>query len=64
MPVNTELLSASDDQIDDAMRYASPMVLRGLLHQLTGDMDVVAMPPGTAAKFGIGRKWPMTRMLS
>lgn len=56
MPVNKELLSASDDQIDDAMQYASPMVLRGLLHQLTGDVDVIAMAPGTAAKFGTGQE--------
>ena len=56
MTVNNELLSASDAQIDDAMQYASPMVLRGLLYQLTGDADVLGMPPGTAAKFGVGRE--------
>jgi len=36
----TELLSASDETIDDAVRYADPMVLRGLLYQLTGDERV------------------------
>ena len=56
MTVNSELLSASDAQIDDAMQYASPMVLRGLLYQLTGDAGVIAMPPGTAAKYGVGRE--------
>ncbi len=56
MNVNDELLSASDAQIDDAMQYASPMVLRGLLHQLTGDPELIAMKPGTAAKFGVGRE--------
>ena len=54
MNVENELLSASDAQIDDAVQYASPMVLRGLLYQLTGDADVIAMPPGTAAKYGTG----------
>jgi 4-hydroxyacetophenone monooxygenase len=56
MKLNSELLSASDAQIDDAVQYASPMVLRGLLYQLTGDADVVDMPPGTAAKYGTGRE--------
>lgn len=32
-----ELLTASDEVIEDAVRYADPMVLRGLLYQLTGD---------------------------
>lgn len=53
---NDELLSASDETIDDAVQYASPMVLRGLLYQLTGDEEVVAMKPGTAAKFTTGRE--------
>lgn len=51
-----ELLSATDAQIDDAMQYASPMVLRGLLYQLTGDESVIAMVPGRAAKFGVGKE--------
>jgi len=38
------------------MHYASPMVLRGLLYQLTGDESVLHMPPGTAAKFGVGKE--------
>jgi len=54
MTVKTELLSASDETIEDAMQYASPMVLRGLLHQLTGDTDVIDMAPGAAAKFVVG----------
>ena len=53
---NNELLSASNAEIDDAMHYASPMVLRGLLYQLTGDADVMAMPPGPSAKFGVGKE--------
>jgi 4-hydroxyacetophenone monooxygenase len=37
-----ELLDASDEQIEDAVTYANPMVLRGLLYQLTGDEEVRA----------------------
>src|ERR1700685_1491152 len=32
-----ELLEASDETIEDAVKYADPMVLRGLVYQLTGD---------------------------
>jgi 4-hydroxyacetophenone monooxygenase len=32
-----ELLEATDEMIDDAVKYADPMVLRGLIYQLTGD---------------------------
>lgn len=38
--VEPELLEASDDTITDALEYADPMVLRGLLFQLTGDPDL------------------------
>jgi 4-hydroxyacetophenone monooxygenase len=55
MTLNAELLSATDATIDDAVRFAQPMVLRGLLYLLTGDEEVVGMKPGTAAKFGTGR---------
>ncbi|KQW14878.1 NAD(P)/FAD-dependent oxidoreductase [Streptomyces sp. Root369] len=37
-----ELLHASDETIEDSVRYADPMVLRGLLYQLTGDEEVAA----------------------
>lgn len=56
MKLNSELFGASDAQIDDAIEYASPMVLRGLLYQLTGDADAIAMKPGTAAKYGTGKE--------
>ena len=56
MTDRSELLSATDAQIDDALSYASPMVLRGLLHQLTGDESVIAMQAGLAAKFGVGKE--------
>lgn len=35
-----ELLEASDAVIEDAVAYADPMVLRGLLYQLTGDEQI------------------------
>jgi len=34
-PARPELLEASDETIDDAVAYADPMALRGLLYQLT-----------------------------
>ncbi|MCX7381141.1 MAG: NAD(P)/FAD-dependent oxidoreductase [Alphaproteobacteria bacterium] len=37
-----ELLAADDAAIDDAMAHADPMVLRGLIYQLTGDPEVAA----------------------
>jgi 4-hydroxyacetophenone monooxygenase len=40
--ISHELLEASDDQIEDAVAYADPLVLRGLLYQLTGDEEVAA----------------------
>ncbi|CUU60017.1 4-hydroxyacetophenone monooxygenase [Parafrankia irregularis] len=41
-----ELLDASDEQIDDAVTYADPLALRGLLYQLTGDESVAATKIG------------------
>jgi 4-hydroxyacetophenone monooxygenase len=41
-PVAPELLGASDEQIERAVAHAEPMVLRGLLYQLTGDEAVAA----------------------
>ena len=45
--VRTELLEATDEQIDDAVNYADPMALRGLLYQLTGDESVAATKIGS-----------------
>jgi 4-hydroxyacetophenone monooxygenase len=42
-PERPELLAASDEMIEDAVAYADPMVLRGLLYQLTGDAELKAM---------------------
>ena len=39
-PMRPELLDASDEQIDDAVKYIDPMVARGLLYQLTGDPEL------------------------
>ena len=37
-----ELLGATRDEIESAVEHADPMVLRGLLYQLTGDEEVAA----------------------
>ena len=37
-----ELLEASREEIEHAVAQAEPMVLRGLLYQLTGDEEVAA----------------------
>ena len=39
-PMRPELLDASDEQIDDTVKYIDPMVARGLLYQLTGDPEL------------------------
>ncbi|HJQ48485.1 MAG TPA: NAD(P)/FAD-dependent oxidoreductase [Amycolatopsis sp.] len=38
-----ELREASDEQIEGAVAHADPMVLRGLLYQLTGDENLATM---------------------
>jgi len=42
-PERPELLAARDEVIEDAVTYADPMVLRGLLYQLTADPELRAM---------------------
>ncbi|HUC37654.1 MAG TPA: NAD(P)/FAD-dependent oxidoreductase [Acidimicrobiales bacterium] len=37
VPARPELLEATDADIDEALSYADPMALRGLLYQLTGE---------------------------
>ncbi len=49
----SELLTATDETIDDAVKYADPMVLRGLLYQLTGDESIAATQATTAAMLDI-----------
>jgi 4-hydroxyacetophenone monooxygenase len=43
-PARPELLAASDEAIAEAVEHADPMILRGLLYQLTGDPELKAMP--------------------
>ncbi|TVV75750.1 flavin-containing monooxygenase [Sphingomonas solaris] len=50
----SELTNASDADIDDAVQHAQPLVLHGLLHQLTGDEDLLGLNPGGGAKFDTG----------
>ena len=40
--IASELLEASDELIERAVAHADPMVLRGLLYQLTGDEEAAA----------------------
>ena len=47
MTERSELLTATDETIDDAVKYADPMVLRGLLYQLTGDESIAATEVAT-----------------
>lgn len=48
MTEKSELLRATDQTIDDAVKYADPMVLRGLLYQLTGDESIASTQAATA----------------
>jgi 4-hydroxyacetophenone monooxygenase len=41
--VRAELLAASDATIEDAVAHGDPMVLRGLLYQLTGDPELAIL---------------------
>jgi 4-hydroxyacetophenone monooxygenase len=43
MSIRSELLTATDEVIEDAVQYMDPMALRGLLYQLTGDEEVAKM---------------------
>jgi hypothetical protein len=40
MAEQSELLEATDETIDETVKCADPMVLRGLLFQLTGDESI------------------------
>ena len=54
MTKRSELLTATDETIDDAVKYADPMVLRGLLYQLTGDESIAATKVGsTTSETGV-----------
>src|SRR4051812_34869562 len=43
LQTRSEILEASDDDILEAVKHASPLVLRGLLYQLTGDESLTAL---------------------
>ena len=45
-----ELLDATDETIEDAVEYADPMVLRGLLYQLTADESLTEMDLGAQGR--------------
>ncbi|MTD53033.1 flavin-containing monooxygenase [Amycolatopsis pithecellobii] len=47
-----ELLAATDQTIDDALGYADPLVLRGLVYQLTADPELLPIEVETE-NFGI-----------
>ncbi len=57
MSVRTELLAATDEFIDDAVKYADPMIMLGLLYPLTIDETIGAMEMTTEnfANFEIDR---------
>jgi 4-hydroxyacetophenone monooxygenase len=48
MTDKSELLTATDETIDNAVKHADPMVLCGLLYQLTGDESIAAIQATTA----------------
>ena len=52
--MRAELLEASDQEIEDAVLHADPMVLRGLLYQLTGD-ESIAATEAVASQHGLHR---------
>ncbi|MCW2539387.1 MAG: Flavin-containing monooxygenase-like protein [Frankiales bacterium] len=54
MTKRPELLQATDADIDDALAFADPMVLRGLLYQLTGDEAIPATEVIALATGGLG----------
>jgi 4-hydroxyacetophenone monooxygenase len=40
--IRSELLAATDAEIDEAVKFTDPMALRGLIFQLTGDEEIAA----------------------
>ena len=55
MSVRRELISASNDIIDDAVGHADPLTLRGLLYFLTQDEEIPAMrPAGNLSRYSSG----------
>jgi len=50
MAPRTELLEATDESIAEAVKFADPMALRGLLYQLTGDESLAHMRVADVAR--------------
>lgn len=44
MRISDELATATDETIERSVAQADPLILRGLLYQLTGDEDMATMP--------------------
>ena len=53
--VKDELVTASDATLVDAITHADPLILRGLLYQLTGDETLTSMPVENVV-FGYSRQ--------
>jgi 4-hydroxyacetophenone monooxygenase len=51
-----ELFEATNETIADAVQYADPMVLRGLLYQLTGDDDLIQVSVESVQQGGRTRR--------
>jgi 4-hydroxyacetophenone monooxygenase len=54
----SELIGATDSEIEAAVALADPMVLRGTLYQLTGDEEIANLPTELVT-FGYVRCWSM-----
>jgi len=48
--IRSELLAATDKEIDDAVQYSDPLALRGLIYQLTGDESLLHMEVGAQVR--------------
>ncbi len=59
-PVRPELLKATDEEIEDAVKYADPMVLRGLVYQLLL-MMAACSSPGVSSAIPL-RGWSICRL--
>ena len=51
MRITNELAQASDERLIDCINHADPLILRGLIYQVTGDEELAAMPIETV-QFG------------
>lgn len=49
-----ELLEATDEYLEEAVKFADPTLLRGLLYQLTGDEELTSLPVGNVKAGFIG----------